>query len=691
MVAWREIVSEVTGIATDQSLWKKSGYGANKLPEVVELQKWLNANGFNAGAEDGVYGKGTANAVRAFQKKQGLAVDGDAGPGTLKAMQGGAQAQPTAPAEPTAEPQGQAQQNNPNADANTGAAPTQDGGTTNAKAGTPAPAPTQPASNTQTGQTQQPQGSAPAQDKPDTQPTQGSSPAQDQAKPDTQPTQGSAPAQDQAKPDTEPAQDQTTGTQTAAPDEEDGIPSDEYLNAPDEPGDKPARKQKETWNINGKEMTKNDINKRLNALLRKARAGGVVNAGFQFNSSIGKILHEQLSSAETKELQSIVNAVKDSRYYQLFLNRRNTLQTLQDAGIQGIPGKPAKRERPKPQKSVRKYYKTDPKTGKEVEIDKDEADAMQAKQDKFMNTKRDADGKDDFDRALDNDDDFDKALDGDDDFDSGLQKSKDKIAAMRKGGADVKTTSSSTSTSTSNVTTTGGSSNTTKTSGGGSNTRFSKVMRPTKETEKLRAEKDEIQRKMDELGDKTDGFEYTRSPEYKALKKELNTYRGSDGKIAKSKEMVHPGGEMDSNGNIKYYTKTGKWDGEQYDPKRKNDLRDGEDMTQLNRIVELAGIESKYNFDVVDDAHVHMKNDKDFYRKEYYPAMCKIAELTKSRKVFDPKMVVMPLVDKGVNSYCAKYNLAKMPDEVFQKEHRQALFDKIYSEEIEQINNGEYT
>ena len=63
MVAWREIVSEVTGIATDQSLWKKSGYGANKLPEVVELQKWLNANGFNAGAEDGVYGKGTANAV----------------------------------------------------------------------------------------------------------------------------------------------------------------------------------------------------------------------------------------------------------------------------------------------------------------------------------------------------------------------------------------------------------------------------------------------------------------------------------------------------------------------------------------------------------------------------------------------------------------------------------------------------
>ena len=58
---------------------EKSGYGKNKL-EVVELQKWLNANGYNAGAEDGVYGKGTANAVRAFQQKAGLGVDGDAGP-----------------------------------------------------------------------------------------------------------------------------------------------------------------------------------------------------------------------------------------------------------------------------------------------------------------------------------------------------------------------------------------------------------------------------------------------------------------------------------------------------------------------------------------------------------------------------------------------------------------------------------
>jgi hypothetical protein len=164
-----------------------------------------------------------------------------------------------------------------------------------------------------------------------------------------------------------------------------------------------------------------------------------------------------------------------------------------------------------------------------------------------------------------------------------------------------------------------------------------------------------------------------------------------DGKVAKSKEMVHPGGKIDANGKVTYNTKSGKWDGEQYDPKVKNDMKDGKDMTDLYRIVELAGLEQKFNFDVIDDAHVHMKNDRDFYRKQYYPAMCKIAELTKGRKTFDPKMIVMPLVDNGINSYCKKYNVAKMPDEVFQKDHRQALYDKIYSEEIAQINNGEYT
>ena len=436
---------------------------------------------------------------------------------------------------------------------------------------------------------------------------------------------------------------------------------------PDRDGTKASptdKKSDKTFNVNGKEMTRNDINKRLNALLKKARAGQPIQAGINFKSTLGKMLHEQLSSAEQKELQGIIDAVKDSRYYQVFLNRDKTLQALQDAGIKNIPDKPAKREKPKPQKSVRKYYKKDPKTGKEVEIDKDEADAM---------AKRANVGTGD-----------------DDDFDSTFNRIKAKAQGMSGN-----TQSSSTSSSTSTVTRTGGSSTTTTTSGGGSTTRFAKVMRATDETKKLRAEKEKIENKMDALGDKSDGFGYTQSPEYKKLKKELETYTGIDGKIAKSKEMVHPAGII-KNGKITYFNPKGgkpmKWDGEQYDPKRKNDMKDSVDMTDQNRLIELAGIKSepKLDYDIVDDTHVHMRNDKDFYRQKYFPTMCKMAELHKSSKSFDPKLIIMPLVNDGVNSYCKKYNMAKMPDEVFKDDHRKALYDKIYSEEIKEIEKGEY-
>ncbi|GHM98969.1 endolysin [Cytophagales bacterium WSM2-2] len=54
---------------------------------VLALQKALNRNGAKpALTEDGVYGGDTVVAVKAFQKKEGLQVDGVAGPATLKAL-----------------------------------------------------------------------------------------------------------------------------------------------------------------------------------------------------------------------------------------------------------------------------------------------------------------------------------------------------------------------------------------------------------------------------------------------------------------------------------------------------------------------------------------------------------------------------------------------------------------------------
>lgn len=50
--------------------------------EVKKLQEQLSKLGHNAGAVDGIFGTKTYNAVRAFQRASGLAVDGIVGPKT---------------------------------------------------------------------------------------------------------------------------------------------------------------------------------------------------------------------------------------------------------------------------------------------------------------------------------------------------------------------------------------------------------------------------------------------------------------------------------------------------------------------------------------------------------------------------------------------------------------------------------
>lgn len=55
----------------------------SKGDEVRNIQKKLKSLGLYNGSVDGIYGKGTESAVRAFQKQTGLTQDGIAGPKTL--------------------------------------------------------------------------------------------------------------------------------------------------------------------------------------------------------------------------------------------------------------------------------------------------------------------------------------------------------------------------------------------------------------------------------------------------------------------------------------------------------------------------------------------------------------------------------------------------------------------------------
>ena len=55
-------------------------------PEVAALQKKLGEAGFATGETDGKFGKGTQDAVMAYQKSKNLPADGIAGPKTVAAL-----------------------------------------------------------------------------------------------------------------------------------------------------------------------------------------------------------------------------------------------------------------------------------------------------------------------------------------------------------------------------------------------------------------------------------------------------------------------------------------------------------------------------------------------------------------------------------------------------------------------------
>lgn len=92
------MVVVVVGLTVMSSMWiyKKyekqnetletlSKYGS-RGSEVTQIQTKLKRWGYYTGNVDGIYGTQTVNAVKYFQRKNGLTADGIAGPATLKAM-----------------------------------------------------------------------------------------------------------------------------------------------------------------------------------------------------------------------------------------------------------------------------------------------------------------------------------------------------------------------------------------------------------------------------------------------------------------------------------------------------------------------------------------------------------------------------------------------------------------------------
>ena len=109
---------------------------------------------------------------------------------------------------------------------------------------------------------------------------------------------------------------------------------------------------------------------------------------------------------------------------------------------------------------------------------------------------------------------------------------------------------------------------------------------------------------------------------------------------------------------------------------------------KINEFTDLG--QSKLNFDVVDDVCVFVRNDPMFYRKSFFPTMSKIADMHRAGKEINMQECMSGMVESAVNAYCKKFDLARMPDEIFTQDDRDRIINKLFSEEMEQIKRGEY-
>lgn len=76
------LVGSLLGTAVSAASYKRGSSGETVKQIQTKLQQW----GYYSGSVDGVFGSGTEQAVKAFQRKNGLTADGKVGSATLSAL-----------------------------------------------------------------------------------------------------------------------------------------------------------------------------------------------------------------------------------------------------------------------------------------------------------------------------------------------------------------------------------------------------------------------------------------------------------------------------------------------------------------------------------------------------------------------------------------------------------------------------
>ena len=99
--------------------------------------------------------------------------------------------------------------------------------------------------------------------------------------------------------------------------------------------------------------------------------------------------------------------------------------------------------------------------------------------------------------------------------------------------------------------------------------------------------------------------------------------------------------------------------------------------------------DTKVPFDIADDVTIFMRNDPMFYRKQLFPAIMKMKHLHGNGKNCVAEECLGEVVDKAIPEYCEKFNLGS-PKNIFKKDDRNTIIDKLFAEEMTQIRNGAY-
>jgi hypothetical protein len=93
-------------------------------------------------------------------------------------------------------------------------------------------------------------------------------------------------------------------------------------------------------------------------------------------------------------------------------------------------------------------------------------------------------------------------------------------------------------------------------------------------------------------------------------------------------------------------------------------------------------------FDIVDDVQQYMKNDPKFYRKIYYPTMCKMQEAMKGKG--EAKDLIAPMIVLASRGYVEQYKINKKAEELLTSEELDDIVNRVYEDEIEALRQGEY-